>query len=523
MHRFLKKHFILPHDETDRTPVVDLLRNEMVSAGFIPMDIPFNILKRDCNVIRESGYDITAVLLWDGQAFRLCRIEAGDTSSQMYGFAVDLGSTTVVARLIDLNTGKVICEKSSRNHQRKHGDDILSRIFYSHNDPDKLQEIQMLTADSINSVCLAACETAGILYESICFMAVAGNTTMTHFLLGLDAFCVFQSPFRPTVSIINWITAADLNLNFSGFVYCFPAAANYLGGDIISGILSCNMHKTDKLSLFIDIGTNGEMVIGSSEYLIGGAGAAGPALEAGISKSGMRAKEGAIESIRISDGHLTYSVIGGGKPIGICGSGIVDLLAQMLLSGWIDRRGRLQPDASDRIIRVDISEDGEPRSMLAVVYTPAAESASGEDLYFTQKDITDFTASKAAAHTMVASLLRESGLSIHDIDTIYLAGAFGKHMDRESAITIGMYPDIPRERFVPVGNSSLQGAEDFLLGRFSADDANEIAERIYFLEFAMQDDFLNMMRAASFYPHTDLDSYPSVAKRLLKLTDGLKK
>lgn len=514
MHKLFKKHFILRHDDTNRTSDIDLFRDALSADGCLPSALPLHVIRRDYHVIRDSGFDVTAAILWDGSVYHVCSIEPGDTCDRLYGVAVDLGSTTVVARVLDLNTGASLAEYSVRNRQREFGDEILSRIFYGHESREHLDVLQRLTADSINAAAEEACIRAGVKLSAVSFMALAGNTTMIHFLLGVDAFCVFHAPFITHLGVIGWLPANDLGLNFPGSIYCFPSAANYLGGDIVSGVLSTGMTKSSRVSLFIDIGTNGEMVIGNHEFLIGGAGAAGPALEAGISKSGMRAKEGAVEGIRIENGVMSLSVIGNGKPVGICGSGIVDLLAQMLLAGWLDISGNLVPGASDRIISINISEDDEPDIVNAVIYAYPRESANGETLMFTQRDIDQFTHSKAAAHTMVASLLRESGFTLDDVEHIYLAGAFGKYMKVESAITIGMYPDVPRDRFIPVGNSSLEGAADFLLGKFSETDANDIAESVYFLEFAMQNDFLTLMQAASFYPHTDLNAYPGIAKRL---------
>ena len=289
-------------------------------------------------------------------------------------------------------------------------------------------------------------------------------------------------------------------------MYCFPSTANYLGGDIISGLLSTELTHREETALFLDIGTNGEMVLGNRDYLIGGAGAAGPALEGGISKSGMRARAGAVDTVTISGGELTFTTIENAPARGICGSGIVDLLAQMLLAGWMDRRGNLQTEKSSRIRRF-----GEE---LGVAYAESWESETGEPLVFTQEDILQFTQTKAAAHTMVAVLLNTAGLSLEEVDRIYLAGAFGRHLNLESAITIGMYPDVPREKFVNVGNSSLEGACRLLTGAITPEEADRIAGQLYYLEFAMQETFVDEMRAASFYPHTNLQMYPTVASRL---------
>lgn len=492
----------------DSAADIDCLHAALRSAGY-DAELNYRQVQRWYEQIREANYDLTITLLWDGARWRVAAVEPGESETPLYALAVDLGSTTVVMRLIDVVSGAILAERTHRNAQRDYGDDILSRIFYTTYDPARRRELQEVTVGTLNRLTEEVCAFADITPAQCSAMALAGNTAMVHFLLGLDTFCLFHTPFLPRIRRVGWIDCEELGLCCGGYIYCFPATANYLGGDIISGILSTGMLKEDRISLFVDIGTNGEMVIGNRHFLIGGAGAAGPALEAGISKSGMRARDGAVDSVRIRDGRLHFTTIGGTPAKGICGSGIVDLLAEMLLAGWMDSKGYLNETASERIRQ---TEDGR-----AVVYADENESESGEPLYFTEADIRLFTDTKAAAHTMVELLLQASGVPLENVDRIYLAGAFGRHMDLESCVTIGIYPDAPRERFINVGNSSLQGATDLLLGRFSAEEADKVAEEIYYLEFAMEENFMALMQAACFYPYTDLSQYPSVAEKLKKL------
>ncbi|MBQ4092503.1 MAG: ATP-binding protein, partial [Firmicutes bacterium] len=267
-----------------------------------------------------------------------------------------------------------------------------------------------------------------------------------------------------------------------------------------------DMVDSDKLSLYMDIGTNGEMVLGSKEFLFAGAGAAGPALEGGVSKFGIRAKAGAVSHLVIEDDEMKISTIDGAPALGICGSGIVDLLAEMLLSGWMDKQGKLVDGASPRIVKRD--------GVRAVIYAYGNESASGEELYFTEKDILSFRETKAAANTMVACLLEASEIDPAAIDIIYMVGGFGEHIDLESAITIGMYPDVDRSKFVSIGNGSLKGAYKLLLEKDQYDRIRHICRNIYYLEFAQFPDFIMKMSAAGFFPHTDLETYPSVLKKM---------
>ena len=296
-------------------------------------------------------------------------------------------------------------------------------------------------------------------------------------------------------------------MQFEGQVYIIPAASNYVGGDIVSGLLSLDLHKKEEIGLFFDIGTNGELVLGNRDWLLAGAGAAGPALEGYISRYGMRAGEGTIDSIKIQDGQLQFTTIGNKRPIGICGSGIIDLIAEMRLNGWINIAGELNPTASTRIQRIG----GE----LAAVYATAEESASGELLYFSQTDIMQYLDTKAAAYTMIECILESAAIAFEDIEKCYLSGAFPAHSNLESAIAVGIFPDLPREKYKVLKNSSLDGARMLLLDRSRLDDIKDLLDRIYCIQFASIPDFLVRMQAAKFIPHTDMKRYPTIREKLL--------
>ena len=335
-------------------------------------------------------------------------------------------------------------------------------------------------------------------------MIVSGNTTMIHFLLELDAWTVFASPFAPVSTDPGFLWGSELGMDFGGLVYCIPSASNYVGGDIISGLMKLDIHKQERTSMFFDIGTNGELVIGNRDWMIAGAGAAGPALEGYISKFGMRAAPGAVDSVRITGQELTFTTIDHQKPVGICGSGIIDLLAQMRASGWIDFSGALEPGASDRIQFLPEEQE------YAAVYATAAQSATGQPLYFSQTDIHQYLDTKAAAYTMVDCLLESAGMEATDLSHVYLSGAFAAHSDLESAISIGIFPDLPRENYSVLRNSALDGARTVLLDASRLAEAKALAENIYCVQFASIPDFLVRMQAAKFIPHTDLSRFPSV-------------
>ena len=362
--------------------------------------------------------------------------------------------------------------------------------------------------ESFNRLLDRLTEDTGIPARSCPALIVSGNTTMIHFLLKLNAWTVFASPFAPVSTDPGWFWGSELGMDFPGLVYIIPSASNYIGGDIVSGLLVLNLHKQDEIGLFFDIGTNGELVIGNRDWLLAGAGAAGPALEGYISRFGMRAQDGAIDSVSIDCPDLHYTTIGNQPPIGICGSGIIDLLAQMRLNGWINIAGEFQPEASPRIVYLD-DED-----QYAAVYATAEESAGGSALYFSQTDIRQYLETKAAAHTMVDCLLESVGCDVNDIGHFCLSGAFGAHSDLESAITLGIFPDLPRERFRCIRNSSLDGARALLLDRNRFEDVRYFREKLYCVQFASMPDFIVRMHAAKFIPHTDMRLYPSVQREL---------
>ena len=475
--------------------------------------MPLPVMRKLYPLCRDAGWKVTLLLGFHDGIWEILDVESGDTTNQLYGLAVDYGSTTLVMQVVDLHTGETLTQQTRFNPQIPYGEEILSRIFYTKDQPEHLMELQQKTAEGFRML-IRACEQAtGIPKEQYGAMVIGGNTTMIHFLFGLSPWPVFETPFAPVAKNPGFVRAKELGLELPGYVYVFPSAANYLGGDIISGLLAAGVDQSPELSVFIDIGTNGELVAGNSEFLLAGAGAAGPALEGGISRYGMRADTGAVDRVTVQGDDLRLHVIGGAKPKGICGSGIVELLAGMFLNGWVDALGNLNPDASHRIIPVKNHLD-EEQEELAICYAWATESDQQEDLVFTQTDIHEFIRTKAAAHTMVAYLIEEFGLQADDIAHFYLAGAFGKYLDLEAAITIGMYPDLPREKFIMLGNSSLDGAHELLLDLRLLKRAEELVKKITYVQFGNAGDFVEKMHAAQFLPYTNLDEYPSVKAKL---------
>ena len=506
MGSFSKKEYLRLKMPTEEVAVSDQRRIELAlnTLGYGQVVFPLQVLRKLYPLCRDAGFDITVTLVHREYDWVVTDVEAGDTTAHHYGLAVDYGSTTIVMQLVDLNSGAVIGEETAVNGQVTYGTDILTRITYALEGCSHAADLQRATADTFCQLLDKLTDATGINAGKCPIMIVSGNTTMIHFLLALDAWTVFASPFAPVTACPGFLWGSELGMNFDGLVYIIPSASNYVGGDIVSGLLVLDIHKKEETNMFFDIGTNGELVIGNKDWMIAGAGAAGPALEGYISKFGMRAAPGAIDSVKIQGEELTFTTIGAQKPVGICGSGIIDLLAQMRVNGWINMAGSLEPAASKRVIHLPEEKE------YAAVYATAEESANGAPIYFSQTDINQYLDTKAAAYTMVDCILEMAGVTAEDIAHLYLSGAFPAHSDLESAITIGIFPDLPREKYTLLKNSSLQGARIMLLDHSRLQEAKELAENIYCVQFASVPDFLVRMQAAKFVPHTDMTRFPSV-------------
>lgn len=510
MKGFSEKIYLSLKMPTEEVPVSDQKRIQLAleTLGYENVTMPLPVLRMLYPMCREADFDITVTLVHRETDWVIVNVEPGDQREKHYGLAVDYGSTTIVMQLIDMNSGTVIDQVKDVNGQTAYGTDILSRITYSLEDPAHMDDLQRATAKNFESLLAELTENTGIEAAKCPVMIVSGNTTMIHFLLKLNAWTVFASPYAPVSSDPGFFWGRALGMDFDGLIYIIPSASNYIGGDIVSGLLKLDIHKKEETSLFFDIGTNGELVIGNQDWIMAGAGAAGPALEGYISRFGMRAADGAIDSVKIESKALSFTTIGNRKPVGICGSGIIDLLAKMRLNGWINMAGELNPDASNRIIY--LAEE----QQYAAVYALAEESASGQPLYFSQTDIRQYLDTKAAAYTMVECLMETAGVTTDDLEHLYLSGAFTAHSDLESAITIGIFPDIPREKYCVLSNTSLDGARILLLDRSRLQEVRELSENIYCVQFASIPDFLIRMQAAKFIPHTDMSRYPSIQARL---------
>lgn len=507
---FGKKEYLRLKMPSEDMAVSDQRRIELAlnTLGYEQVTFPLKVLRKLYPLCRDAGFDITVTLVHREFDWIVTDVEPGDTTAHHYGLAVDYGSTTIVMQMVDLNSGAVIGEETAVNGQVTYGTDILSRITYALEVESHSDDLQRATVDTFQQLMELLTDSTGVNASKCSVMVVSGNTTMIHFLLGLDAWTVFASPYAPVSADPGFLWGSELGMMFEGLLYMVPSASNYVGGDIVSGLLVLDVHKKEENNMFFDIGTNGELVLGNKDWILSGAGAAGPALEGYISKFGMRAAPGAIDSVKVQGKDITFTTIANQKPVGICGSGIIDLLAQMRLHGWINMAGTLEPSASHRILFLSEEEE------YVAVYATAEESATGMPLYFSQTDIRQYLDTKAAAYTMVDCILETAGISAEDLSHLYLSGAFPAHSDLESAITIGIFPDLPREKYQLLRNSSLEGARILLLNHTRLKEAKELAENIYCVQFASIPDFLIRMQAAKFIPHTDMHRFPSVQNRM---------
>jgi uncharacterized 2Fe-2S/4Fe-4S cluster protein (DUF4445 family) len=501
---FLK---IPPPSLNDNTAELDRLKRQIKNeTGLTSLTVPFTQISAWISVLREADYQVTATVALTPPLPSIIEVEPGDRSGRNFGLAVDLGTTRMAYQLWDLVQEKLLDEISGENPQTRFGADILTRIHRAESLED-LKELQTCVINEINQVLENLENKHGIESQEISAMTLAGNTTMTHLFLGLNPASICREPYIPILNSIDFLSAQDLRLNLHprAVVYVFPNVGSYLGGDVLAGILHSRLHRQETLSMLVDVGTNAEVVFGNSEWLIGCAGAAGPALEGGVAQMGMVAGEGAIEKVRIDPAtkEPTYALIGQGPPRGICGSGLIDLTAELFMAGLIDMRGKFNLKIpTHRWLHLD--------GQKAYLLVSAEESAGHQPIALTQVDLDILLRSKAAMYTILTTLVQSVGFTLNDIEQFFVAGAFGNHIDPRQAIILGLLPDLPLSRYIPLGNTSLKGAADVLLDYRSIDEVKKIAAKITYLEMNVNQDFMNRFSAARFIPHTDPGLFPSV-------------
>jgi len=494
---------------TDHAGDLDRVLGGLEARGLGGVQAPLPIVAGLPRRLRAAGFrvDATVALV---PVPTLLRVEAAGATSRNLGLAVDLGSTNIVGALVDLDSGETLGERSALNPQVEHGEDILARTHLCLH-PGGLERLQALAVAAVNEIASQLAGAAGATAGEISCVCVAGNTTMAHFLLGLDPYQLCRAPYVPVANRFPIVRAGELGLGVdpAAPVIVLPNVGSYVGGDALAGVLVCGMHEREGISLLVDIGTNAEIVVGNREFLLVGAGSAGPGLEGGVVRHGMRAAPGAIERIAIDRRSLlpSFAVIGGGAPRGVCGSGLIDLMAELFAAGLVDGRGKfVLPSPSPRVV----VREGVPCFVIAA----APETGGRGEILFTQADMDNLMLSKAAMYTMLTVMTEAAGVAFDELEQFFIAGAFGAYVAADKAVTIGMVPDIPLERYRLLGNSSLEGAKRALLSLDALEEIERIGRRMTYVEMNESREFMNGFMAARFLPHTDLDLFPSVRERL---------
>lgn len=481
------------------------LNRSLEEKGLTGMRFFHSIVSNMPDTLRDAGWKITLGYTVGND---VVYITPADKKKERYGIAVDIGTTTVVVYLVNLTNGQLVDVGSTYNSQIRYGDDVINRIVYA-TESGGLEELRDSVVTDINSLVGLLQERQDIHREDIESAVIAGNTTMSHIFWGINPASIREEPYVPPMNTFPRWRAEFSGLEISAMapVSTFPCIASYVGGDIVSGVLASQMYRNKEIALFMDIGTNGEIVIGNNEWLVTAACSAGPCFEGSGIKHGMRATEGAIESLRIDPKTYAplWTVIGDGEPMGICGSGMIDAVSEMLLTGIIDQKGKFA-----REIKTDRIRDGLEGPEFLI------HSRNGSDIVLTQVDIENLLRAKAAMYAGVSLLLKELSLEIDAIQTIYIAGGFGNYIDVDKAIIIGMLPDIPKDRFFFIGNASITGAYVGLLSKELRREAGIIASKMTNIELSVSQGFMDEYLSALFLPHTDINQFPTVAKLLKK-------
>jgi uncharacterized 2Fe-2S/4Fe-4S cluster protein (DUF4445 family) len=515
-----------PHldDQTDDWSRLQIALRQQANLEII--NIPLPLLQKMGGILRESEWQVTVI--FDSMRSENGNITGGQLidvvpgflheSDPMWGVAIDIGTTTVTVWLVDLITGDVKAQVAEYNGQISRGEDVISRIIYaSKNGGGK--EMQNRVLETINELIIQACKRVKTIPEEIYKAAVSGNSTMIHLLLDIPASSIRLSPFITSVNQVPSLRASEIGIgiNPNGIVDCLPGVASYVGADITAGVLTCDIDQTEELTLFLDVGTNGETVLGNRDWLVTCACSAGPAFEGAGVLHGMRATKGAIEEVWVASRDSnkpfepTFRVIGNVKPRGLCGSGLISLLAEMLLTGIVDKSGNIDLTLSNHTKRIREGERG-PEYVIAW----GDESEHGKDILITHVDIDNLMRAKAAIYAGFTVLADSVGVPLELVDQVLIGGSFGKYINVEKAVQIGLLPDMPWERFQFLGNTSVRGTYYALLDWRSRERVKDIASRMTYIELSADNSFYDAFMSAMFLPHTNLASFPTVEAALVK-------
>lgn len=471
------------------------------------------VLRKLPDILRKGDFKVTVTLarpIFERRKSHIINIEPGDTTHRNFAIAVDMGTTTVYGQLINLNTGKVVAEYGDYNSQISYGDDIITRLVYAEK-PGGLDVLHNALLKTINSIIHKIVRRARVDRNEISTITLAGNTAMSEMLIKSNPCYIRRSPYVPVTTLYPPIRAVDLDLDMAPHANAlvYPSVSSFVGGDIVAGVMGSGIYRSEELSLFIDIGTNAEIVIGNKDWLACAACSAGPAFEGGGIQFGMRAVEGAIEDFLIDPVSLEPMnlTIGDVRPKGICGSGLINIVACLFEMGVIDSQGKFNRDLKSDRLR---SQDGIYEYVLAWREVTAID----RDIVLTETDIENLIRAKGAIYSGCQTLLNEVGLEITNLDRIILAGGFGSHVDIVKAMTIGLLPEIDPEKVTYIGNGSLLGARMSSLTNRIRKDVVEVLKKMTNFELSETRSYMDHYVAALFLPHTDLDLFPRLRDRL---------
>ena len=477
-------------------------------TGLSLIRIPYSVLKKLPDVLRASNFSVQCVIRVTKKDVFVYDILPADEKAIAGGLIVDIGTTTVSALLVNMLTGEILAKASAGNGQIRYGADVINRIIESAKPGGQKRLQDAIVKETLNPMIAQMCASAGFSCQHIYRMAVAGNTTMEHLLMGINADPLRMEPYIPTFFKTNSLYASDINIAIhpDAHIIVAPNIGSYVGGDITAGTLVSMIWNRPEMSLLIDLGTNGELVFGNSDFLMSCACSAGPAFEGGDISCGMRATDGAIEACTIDKETMepSYHVIGeeGQKPIGICGSGIIDVIAELFRCGIINPKGKFIREG--RRIRHD------KYGMGSYVLAFEEEADSVRDVEITEVDIDNFIRAKGAIFSAIRTMLASLDMDVSMIEDVYVAGGIGSGINMKHAVTIGMFPDIPLERFHYIGNSSLAGAYAMLISTQAEKKTYEVARNMTYLELSTVPSYMDEFVAACFLPHTDTAMFPSL-------------
>ncbi len=477
------------------------------------LEVDLSVIRKIPEVIRQDDFKVTTTLLRPVRKVgntRLINVQPGDTTCQNYAIAMDIGTTTIYGQLIDLITGEVLAEHGEFNGQISYGEDVISRIVFAEK-PGGLDKINAVVIDTINKILKKIVKKSGVDPEDIATITLAGNTTMTQLMLAVNPRSIRRAPYVPAATLYPPIKAADLGMDLVGHVTAlvYPAVSSYVGGDIVAGVMGSGIYRSDALTLYLDVGTNAEIVIGNKEWLACAACSAGPAFEGGGLKFGMRAAKGAIEDFSMDPVTLEPMIftIGNVRAKGICGSGLIIMTAVMFEMGIINNLGKFDRDLDTPRIRED-------NGVFEYVLAWKDETQIDRDVTLTEIDIENLIRAKGAIYSGCMTLLTEVGMGISDIEHIILAGGFGSYVDLEKAMTIGLLPEIDPNKVTFIGNGSLMGARMSSLTNRIRQDVAEVTKKMTNFELSDTLSYMDNYVAALFLPHTDMNQFPKLKYRL---------